>query len=96
MEREKLFNLKCYLVGHDHTSMTNDGGYGICDRCGMHDYYHNDETIQVWPRKDHYPFWSPGWRWIKYKVIERINGKIRAWKRRLLDEPKWTDGDLPF
>lgn len=54
-----VVNWKCFLIGHSFEKEMNDSGYPICDRCNMHGFYDNEESLRDWPRMWDYPIWIP-------------------------------------
>lgn len=64
---------KCLLFGHKISDST-DSGYQICERCGMHEYYHARPTIgEDLPLVSKYSFHSDGilfkpFLWLRWKV----------------------------
>lgn len=89
-----ITNWICFVIGHSHKSGTNDSGYGICDRCQMHDYYDSDPEIRAWPRKWHYPFWGR-----TYYRARRAFRDFANWTKSLIPKRKSKReelDDLPF
>lgn len=48
----------CFFKGHKQTGV-NDSGYGVCDRCGDHEYYQWENFERTIPA-----FWNT----VKHKV----------------------------
>ena len=55
----KITDWRCFFIGHSDKEKLNDSGYAICDRCGMHEFYDNEEALRSWPRMKDYPIWGP-------------------------------------
>ena len=75
---ERNISWKCLFTGHSFKSGSNDGGYGICDKCGMHQYYDNEPDIRAFPRMDDYPIQEWVFRPVR-RLVDNIKWKIRSW-----------------
>ena len=99
-------NLKCRLWGHKIGDL-NDSGYAICERCGMHEYYHNEHNYKLCNPPEKHHFDQAG---LLMKPVWRLQRKIRELMKRFKKKFRYTkihqyiygwkynelDDDLPF
>lgn len=98
-------NIKCILFGHKVDSDFTDGGFHICDRCQMHEYWNAKKIMIEHEQKFKYSFEDAG---LLLKPFWYFIQKYDALKRRIMFEywyigskiktrfSKINNDDLPF
>lgn len=86
----------CKLLGHTYKLNQSYDGYGICDRCGAHDYFDQHEMDFAW-------FWWPirlwwtlldGWRLVRQMASDLVWRLGHRPKHKI--ETGIDDDDIPF
>lgn len=77
-------NLKCKLIGHSGNSF--EGGYHVCERCGLHSYFHSygpgdGEGLPDYDKQAYLfmPFYLVLYRWRRLK--NWASDKVYQWRK---------------